>query len=99
LKNVNQSLIIFNFKPNNLQLVMAVKTRIGEVLKAEGRTSKWLSLKMNKTQNTISLWVNGRVSITLDDLYHVSQALGIPVKELLYDELEIGLDDIRKKKI
>ena len=69
---------------------MAVKTRIGEVLKAEGRTSKWLAEKMSKTQNTISLWVNGRVSITLDDLYQVSEALGIPVKELLYDDLVEG---------
>jgi putative transcriptional regulator len=67
---------------------MAVKTRIGEVLKAEGRSNKWLAQKMNKTQNTISLWVNGKVSITLDDLYQVSEALGIPVKELLYDKLE-----------
>jgi putative transcriptional regulator len=69
---------------------MAVKTRIGEVLKAEGRTSKWLAQKMSKTQNTISLWVNGKVSITLDDLYQVSEALGIPVKELLFDELVEG---------
>jgi transcriptional regulator with XRE-family HTH domain len=85
--NVNLSLIIFNFKPNNLQLRMAVKTRIGEVLHAEGRTNVWLSQKMNKTQNTISLWVNGKVSITLDDLYKVSDALGVPVKELLHDNL------------
>jgi hypothetical protein len=34
--------------------------------------------------------VNGRVSITLDDLYQVSEALGIPVKELLYDNLIEG---------
>jgi transcriptional regulator with XRE-family HTH domain len=65
---------------------MAVKTRIGEVLRTEGRTSVWLAEKMKKTQNTISLWVNGKVSITLDDLYKVSDALGVPVKELLYDK-------------
>jgi transcriptional regulator with XRE-family HTH domain len=80
---------------------MAVKTRIGEVLKAEGRTSKWLAEKMSKTQNTISLWVNGRVSITLDDLYQVSEALGIPVKELLYDNLiedETKFNSAQKEK-
>lgn len=80
---------------------MAVKTRIGEVLKAEGRTSKWLAQKMNKTQNTISLWVNGRVSITLDDLYQVSEALGIPVKELLYDnkiEVQTNINSSQKEK-
>jgi putative transcriptional regulator len=66
---------------------MAVKTRIGEVLKEEGRTSIWLAEKMKKTQNTISLWVKGKVSITLDDLYKVSEALNVPVKELLYDNL------------
>ncbi len=66
---------------------MAVKTRIGEVLRSQGRTSVWLAEKMEKTQNTISLWVNGRVSITLDDLYKVSDALGVPVKELLHDNL------------
>ena len=84
--NVNLSLIIFNFKPNNLQFRMAVKTRIGEVLRSQGRTSVWLAEKMKKTQNTISLWVNGRVSITLDDLYKVSEELGVPIKELLYDK-------------
>jgi putative transcriptional regulator len=66
---------------------MAVKTRIGEVLKDEGRTRIWLAQKMKKTQNTISLWVNGKVSITLDDLYKVSETLNIPVKDLLYDNL------------
>lgn len=78
---------------------MAVKTRIGEILKAEGRTSKWLALKMNKTQNTISLWVNGRVSITLDDLYQVSEALGVPVKELLYENLIEGQTKINSRKV
>jgi len=66
---------------------MAVKTKLGQFLEQEGRSNKWLAQKMKKTPNTISLWVHGKVSITLDDLYQVAELLDTNVKELLYNSL------------
>lgn len=64
---------------------MAVKTRLGEILKLQGRSNRWLSEQMKKSPNTISLWVTGKVSIPLDELYELSEHLGVPVKDFLYD--------------
>lgn len=74
---------------------MAVKTRLGEILKIQGRSNRWLAKQMKKSSNTISLWVTGKVSIPLDELYELSEHLGVPVKDFLYD----SLGDTKKEKL
>ena len=69
---------------------MVIKTKIGQVLKDEGRTGKWLASKVGKTPNTISLWVNGKVNMTLEDIYAVCNVLDIEVSDLLFSKKEMN---------
>lgn len=57
--------------------------RIKEVLRNQGRSQKWLSEKMNKTENTVSLWALNRIQPSLPDLYKVADILDVTIHDLL----------------
>lgn len=59
--------------------------RLKEKIKKEGRTQKWFAVKMNKTENTISLWVQNRVQPSISDLYKAAEILEVEVAELLVE--------------
>ena len=77
---------------------MAIKTKLGKFLEQEGRSNKWLAKKMDKTPNTISLWVHGKVSITLDDLYLIAELLNTNIKGLIYSSKEEMEKELKKLK-
>lgn len=53
------------------------------VLKDSGRTQKWFAKQIGKTENTISLWVNNKVEMSLSDLYKAAEILDCEVSDLL----------------
>lgn len=53
------------------------------VLKDSGRTQKWFAKQIGKTENTISLWVNNKVEMSLSDLYKAAEILDCEVADLL----------------
>lgn len=53
------------------------------VLKDSGRTQKWFAKQIGKTENTISLWVNNKVEMSLSDLYKAAEILGCEASDLL----------------
>ncbi len=59
--------------------------RLKETIKNEGRTQKWFAVKMNKTENTISLWVQNKVQPSIADLYKSAELLEVEVAELLVE--------------
>ena len=68
---------------------MAIGPKLGEVLKRQGRSGKYLAGKLGKTPNTVSLWVTGKVNMKLEDIYAVCEVLNIEVSELLYSRKEL----------
>ncbi len=66
---------------------MPVKTNLSEVMKAQGRTNRWLSVQTGKSINTITLWSTGKVSIPLESLYNIADILGITIYDLLPEKM------------
>ena len=62
---------------------MEATNRIKAVLAEKRRTSKWLSLRLGKSENTISRWCSNKVQPTLDNLYEVAEILDIEVRSLI----------------
>ena len=54
---------------------MEATNRIKAVLAEKRLTSKWLSLRLGKSENTISRWCSNKVQPTLDNLYEVAEIL------------------------
>lgn len=57
--------------------------KLKEILKAQGRSQKWLAEQLNKSENTLSLWVTNQVQPSLEDLFRVAELLNVEVSELL----------------
>jgi len=57
--------------------------KLKQVLKQQGRTQKWFAGEMNKTENTISLWVLNKVQPSLEDLYKIADLLQVEITDLL----------------
>ena len=62
---------------------MEATNRIEAVLAEKRLTSKWLSLRLGKSENTISRWCSNKVQPTLDNLYEVAEILDIEVRSLI----------------
>lgn len=61
---------------------------IRERLKRMGMTGEVLSEKIGTTPATISRLLNGRRKMTLEWLYAIAKALGVPVAELFYPPVD-----------
>lgn len=66
--------------------------RLKQVLKQQGRTQKWFAEQMDKTENTISLWVQNKVDVALKDLYKAADVLEVDVTDLLEKKENIKRD-------
>ena len=62
---------------------MEATNRIKAVLAEKRLTNKWLSLRLGKSENTISRWCSNKVQPTLDNLYEVAELLDIEVRSLI----------------
>lgn len=57
--------------------------RIKIVLVEQGRTNKWLADKLGKNTTTVSRWCTNDMQPSLETLVHISDVLGVNVRELL----------------
>ena len=57
--------------------------KIKETLKNQGRTQKWIASKIDRSENTISLWCLNKIQPSLEDLYHIAERLNCEVADLL----------------
>ena len=62
---------------------MEATNRIKTVLAEKRLTSKLLSLKLGKSENTIPRWCSNKVQLTLDNLYEVAEILDVEVRSLI----------------
>lgn len=62
---------------------MSQLNRIKEVLKEQGRTGKWLSLKLEKDQATVSRWCNNHTQPSIETLDKIAKVLDINRQKLL----------------
>ena len=60
--------------------------RLKEIIKNQGRTQKWIALKMNRSENTISLWSLNKVQPSLSDLFRIAELLDCEVSNLLAEK-------------
>lgn len=65
------------------KLTMTDFLRLGAALDASGKTRKWLSAKMEVSAVTVSAWVTGRKTPSLETLYKIADLLGVDVCSLL----------------
>ena len=54
-----------------------------ELLKSKGVKQKWLANKIGVSEVSVSNWVQGKSEPSLKNYQKISEALGIPLKELL----------------
>lgn len=57
--------------------------RIKIVLVEQGRTSKWLADKLDKTTPTVSRWCTNEMQPSLETLVKIADVLKIDVRDLL----------------
>jgi putative transcriptional regulator len=65
--------------------------RLKEIIKKQGRTQKWISSQMGRSENTISLWCLNKIQPSLEDLYKIADLLNVNVKDLLIDNKRIKI--------
>ncbi|HEY4198092.1 MAG TPA: helix-turn-helix transcriptional regulator [Mucilaginibacter sp.] len=57
--------------------------RLKIVLAEQGRTNKWLALKLGKNETTVSRWCTNDAQPSLEMLVNVAGVLNVDVRELL----------------
>jgi transcriptional regulator with XRE-family HTH domain len=57
--------------------------RIKEVLYEKGIKQVWLAEKLGKSYNMVNSYVQNRRQPSLEVLYHISEILGVDVKDLI----------------
>lgn len=60
--------------------------KIGDILREQGRTNKWLAGKVGKSQVSVSRWCRNTQQPDLETLYRVANILGVPVSDLLVED-------------
>lgn len=58
--------------------------RLKAVLAEQGKTNKWLALKLNKNETTISRWCTNDTQPSVESMVEISKLLGVDVKDLLH---------------
>ena len=57
--------------------------RLKAVLAEQGKTTKWLAVKLGKNETTISRWCTNEVQPSMDNLVSIETLLGVDVRELI----------------
>ena len=57
--------------------------RLKAVLAEQGKTNKWLAVKLGKNETTISRWCTNEVQPSMDNLVSIASLLGVDVRELI----------------
>ncbi len=57
--------------------------RLKEIIKRQGRTQKWVSSQMERSENTSSLWCLNKIQPSLEDLYKLAELLNVDPRDLL----------------
>ena len=60
--------------------------KIGDILREQGRTNKWLAGKVGKSEVSVSRWCRNTQQPDLETLYRVANVLGVPVCDLLVED-------------
>lgn len=55
------------------------------VLRAQGRSNKWLADQLGKNPVTISRWCNNTQQPDIETLYKISALLDVPIYDLLVE--------------
>ncbi|MGE5406459.1 MAG: helix-turn-helix domain-containing protein [Methanosarcina sp.] len=57
--------------------------RIKDILKEQGRTQRWLAIKLDKSFVNVSNYCNNKVQPPLDVLSEIAKVLDVDIRELL----------------
>ena len=66
---------------NNQQNVML--NRLKAALAEQGKTNRWLSEQLGKSENTVSRWCANKVQPSIQQLNEIADVLDVDVKDLL----------------
>ena len=66
---------------NNQQNVML--NRLKAALAEQGKTNRWLSEQLGKSENTVSRWCANKVQPSILQLNEIASVLDVDVKDLL----------------
>ena len=66
---------------NNQQGMML--NRLKAVLAEQGKTNRWLSEQLGKSENTVSRWCANKVQPSITQLNEIASVLDVDVKDLL----------------
>ena len=66
---------------NNQQNLML--NRLKAALAEQGKTNRWLSEQLGKSENTVSRWCANKVQPSITQLNEIANILNVDIKELL----------------
>ena len=66
---------------NNQQTMML--NRLKAALAEQGRTNRWLSEQLGKSENTVSRWCANKVQTSIQQLNEIASVLDVDIKDLL----------------
>ena len=66
---------------NNQQNVML--TRLKAALAEQGRTNRWLSEQLGKSENTVSRWCANKVQPSIQQLNEIASVLDVDIRNLI----------------
>ena len=66
---------------NNQQNMML--NRLKAALAEQGKTNRWLSEQLGKSENTVSRWCANKVQPSVAQLNEIATILNVDIKELL----------------
>ena len=66
---------------NNQQSMML--NRLKATLAEQGRTNRWLSEQLGKSENTVSRWCANKVQPSIQQLNEIASVLDVDIKDLL----------------
>ena len=69
------------FMSNNQQVMML--NRLKAALAEQGKTNRWLSEQLGKSENTVSRWCANKVQPSITQLNEIATILDVDVKDLL----------------
>lgn len=76
---------------------MEIDKKIKNIRKSKNMTIQELANSINKSKSTVSKYENGDISIDIQTLYEISNALNVHVEQLLY--IRSNIDNIHNNNI
>ena len=76
---------------------MEIGKKIKNIRKSKNMTIQELANSINKSKSTVSKYENGDISIDIQTLYEISNALSVHVEQLLY--IKSNIDNIHNNNI